>query len=287
MSLVVTGATGHLGRLVIESLLQRGVPASEIVAAGRSLDKIKDLADQGVRTAEIDYADPASLVAAFTGADKVLMISGSEVGQRIPQHTNVIDAAKEAGVGLVVYTSAPRATTATMRLVEEHKATEELLAASGLPFTVLRNGWYFENYLAQIPTYLKLGAIYGSAGEGRISAAARADFAEATAAVLTSDGHAGAVYELGGDESFTLAELAAAVTAETGTTVEYRNLPQAEYEQALLGAGLPAPMASILADVDRAATLGELQIDTGDLSRLSGRPTTPLATALAEAARTA
>jgi NAD(P)H dehydrogenase (quinone) len=283
MSIVVTGATGHLGRLVVESLLQRGIPAGEIVAAGRNLDKIKDFADRGVRTVAIDYADPESLKAAFAGADKVLLISSSEVGQRIAQHQNAIDAAKAAGVQLIVYTSIPGGEASSMILALDHQATEAALRKSGVPFTLLRNGWYLENYTEQLPTTLQHGAIVGSAGEGRISAAARADFADATAAVLVTDGHAGAIYELGGDESFTLAELATEITGQSGTQVEYRNLPEAEHRQVLIGLGLPEPVATMVADIDRGISEGELQIESGDLARLAGRPTTSLATAIAAA----
>ncbi len=281
MSIVVTGATGHLGRATVESLLARGVPAGEIVAGGRATEKIKDLADRGVRVVTINYSDPAGLRAALDGARQVLLISGSEVGQRVPQHTNVIEAATDAGVELLAYTSAPYAATTSMLLAAEHKATEDVIRASGLPFALLRNGWYLENYLAQLPTARQLGVLYGAAGEGRISAAARVDFAEAAAAVLASGDHAGRTYELGGDDSFTRAGLAAAITTASGTPVEYRNVSQAEYEQILTDAGLPAPMPAILADVERAVAAGELFIDSGDLSRLIGRPTTTLAAALA------
>jgi NAD(P)H dehydrogenase (quinone) len=280
MSVVVTGATGHLGRHVLEALLGRGVPAGEIVALGRNLDKIKDFADRGVRTVHVDYADAEGLRSAFEGADKVLLISGSEPGKRIPQHTNVIEAAKAAGVGHIVYTSILGIETTTMGLADDHKATEAVLRESGIPFTLLRNGWYLENYLENLASPLSTGVLPGSAGDGRISAATRADFAEAAAAVLTSDGHAGAGYELGGDEPFTLTELAAAVTAHTGTQVTYQNLPPAEYEQLLTSFGLPAPLAAMLADNDRAISEGELETHSGDLSRLIGRPTTSLAEAL-------
>ena len=282
-TIAVAGATGHLGRLAVEALLSRGVPAAEIVATGRDLDKLKDLTDRGMRPARVDYADPVGLREAFTGVRKLLFVSGSEVGQRIPQHTAVIEAAKEAGVELVAYTSAPHADTSSMRLVSEHRATEELLRASGLPFTLLRNSWYHENYTAQIPVYLRFGVVTGAAGQGRISAAARADYAEAAAAVLTTEGHAGAVYELGGDTGFTLTELAEEVSRQTGQQVTYRDLSQADLEEVLRGAGLPDPLAAILADVDRAVAEGELQVDTGDLSRLIGRPTTPLSEAVAAA----
>jgi NAD(P)H dehydrogenase (quinone) len=281
MSLVVTGATGHLGRLVVESLLQRGVPAGEIVATGRNVEKIKDFADRGVRTVQADFNDPQSLTAAFAGAQKVLLISGSEVGQRIPQHTNAIEAAKAAGVEQIIYTSAPQARTTTMILAADHKATEEVLAASGVPHTVLRNSWYHENYTEQLATTLERGVIVGSSGEGRVSAAGRIDYAEAAAAVLTTDGHLGAVYELGGDTSYTQAELAAEISAQSGTPVAYQDIPVAEYEKMLAEVvGLPAPVATMVADIDRATSEGALENTTGDLSRLIGRPTTPLATAV-------
>jgi len=280
MSIVVTGATGQLGRLVVKSLLERGVPAGQIIGAGRDLDKIKDFADQGLRTARIDFDDPAGLDAAFDGAQKVLLISGSEVGRRISQHRNAIDAAGRAGVDLLVYTSIAGADTATMSLADDHKGTEAALRESGLPFALLRNSWYLENYTGQLATTLQRGVIYGSSGEGRISAAARADFAEAAAVVLSTEGQAGAVYELGGDEAFSQAELAAEITARTGTRVEYRDLPEVEYRQTLLDAGLPEPVATLLADVDRGVSRGELLVTTGDLSRLIAHPTSTLADAL-------
>ncbi|HEV7826343.1 MAG TPA: SDR family oxidoreductase [Mycobacteriales bacterium] len=285
MSIVVTGATGHLGRLVVEELLARGVPADEIVAAGRSTDKISDLAERGVRVRVIDFEDPATLRAAFAGADKVLLVSGSEVGRRVAQHRNAIEAAKDAGVGLLVYTGIANADRTSMQLAAEHQATEEALRASGVPFVLLRNGWYLENYTEQIPTYLRYGAVLGSAGEGRVSAATRADYAGAAAAVLTAEGQEGRVYELGGDEAFTLAEVAAQVAAASGKDVVYRDLPVAEYAQVLVGAGLPEPMAAVLADSDRGVAAGDLFVGSGDLGRLLGRPTTSLADAVGAALR--
>jgi NAD(P)H dehydrogenase (quinone) len=283
MSVVVTGATGQLGRLVIESLLNRGVPAGEIVATGRSLDKIKDFADRGVRTVASDYNDPESLRAAFAGADKVLLISASDPGQRVAQHTNAIEAAKAAGVGQIVYTSIPRGEDSTLILAADHQATEAVLRESGIPFTLLRNSWYHENYTAQIPTFVERGVILGSAGDGQVSGATRADYAEAAAAVLTGDDHAGKVYELGGDEAFTQAELAAEISAQTGKTVTYQDVPVADYQKILLDAGLPEPVAALVADIDRGVAGNELLITTGDLSRLIGRPTTPLSAAVAAA----
>jgi NAD(P)H dehydrogenase (quinone) len=285
MTIVVTGATGQLGRLVVESLLDRGVPAAEIVAAGRSTDKIADLADRGVRVRRIDFTDPATLAEAFAGADRVLLVSSSEVGRRAEQHRNAIDAAREAGVTLLAYTSIAQAETTTMLLAAEHQATETYLRESGVPFTLLRNGWYLENYTAQLPVAREHGAILGSAGEGRVSAATRADYAAAAAAVLTGEGHEGKAYELGGDHSFTLPELAAEITRQTGTEVAYRDLPVEEYTQVLVGAGLPEQAAAVYADSDRGIARGELLVESGDLSRLAGRPTTSLTDGLAAALR--
>ncbi|MGR6963173.1 SDR family oxidoreductase [Geodermatophilus sp. URMC 61] len=282
MSIVVTGATGHLGRLVVEALLARGVPAEQIVATGRRVETLADLQDRGVTVRRADYTDPESLRAAFAGAEKVLLVSSSEVGQRLPQHRNVISAAKDAGVRLIAYTSFPHADTSTLPLAAEHLATEQLLDESGVPHVVLRNGWYIENYTGQLATYLEHG-IVGSAGEGRVSAATRADFAEAAAAVLTQDGHDGAVYELGG-EAFTMPELAATVSAVTGRQVAYTDVPVEQYAQILVGAGLPEPAAALFADFDRAVADGEHHVEGNDLEKLLGRAPTPLAQAVAAAA---
>ncbi len=278
MTVVVTGATGHLGRLTLEALLRRGVPAEQIIATGRNIDKLTDLAERGVAVRRADFGDPSTLRDAFAGAERLLLVSGSEVGQRFVQHANAIAAAKAAGVQLIGYTSIPYADTSRMLLAVEHFATERELAASGVPHVLLRNSWYLENYSEQIETFTAHG-IAGSAGNGRVSAAARADYAEAAAAVLTEDGHAGATYELGG-EAFTMPELATAVSAATGVSVTYTDLPVEAYEQLLAGAGLPAPLARIVADADRGLAEGELFVDSGHLEKLIGRPATSLAQAL-------
>lgn len=283
MPIVVTGATGHLGRLVVEELLARGVPADEVVATGRAIEKIKDLADRGVQTRPIDYDDPDSLRSACAGADKVLLISGSEVGKRVAQHKNAIAAAADAGVGLLVYTSIANADRSTIALADDHRATEEALAAADVPVTVLRNSWYLENYTGQLPVYLEHGAILGCAGDGRVSAATRADYAAAAAAVLTSDGHAGRTYELGGDGAFSMSELAAAVTELSGREVVYRDLSEPEYVAALTAAGVPAAFAAGLANADRGLARGDLLVETGDLSRLAGGPTTTMREAISAA----
>ncbi len=276
MTIVITGATGQLGRLVIEALLDQSVPAGQIVAAGRDLAKVADLAEQGVRVRKVDYSDPESLRQAFSGAEKVLLISGSEVGQRLEQHRNAITAAKDAGVGLIAYTSIANAGSTGMQLAAEHEATEAALQESGLPFTLLRNGWYLENYTDQLGSYLQHGAVLGSAGEGRVSAATRADYAHAAASVLLLEGQAGRVYELGGDVPFTLSELAEEVSSAAGQPVTYQDLPVEQYAEVLVGAGLPEGYAAILADSDLGIARGELLVTSGDLSRLIGRPTTSL-----------
>lgn len=285
MSLVVTGATGHLGRLVVEALLDRGVPAGDIVATGRATDKISDLADRGVAVRAVDYAEPRSLRAAFTGADRVLLISGSEIGSRVEQHRNAIEAARDAGVSLLAYTSVANADRSRMRLAGEHQDTEKILQSAGVPVTLLRNGWYLENYTGQLPAVLEHGAVLSSAGNGLVSAAARADYAAAAAEVLVGAGHAGQVYELGGDQAFTLTELAAAISGATGRDIEYRDLPAEEYAQVLVGAGVPEEHAEILADSDLGIARGELEVTSGDLARLIGRRTTTLADAVAAAVR--
>ncbi|MGW6130997.1 SDR family oxidoreductase [Cellulomonas sp. NPDC055163] len=276
MSVVVTAATGHLGRLVVAELLARGVPAADVVATGRRVEALADLAAQGVRVVASDYADPESLRAAFEGADTVLLISGNEVGQRVTQHGNAIEAAKAAGVGRLVYTSAPRATTSDLVLAPEHKATEELLAASGLTTTVLRNNWYTENYVATLEQARATGEVVGSAGEGRVASATRADFAAAAAVVLTTPGHDGTVYELGGDTAWTHHELAAAIGEVLGREVVYRPVSPEEHLAVLTTAGLDEGTAGFVVALDGNIREGALADVTGDLSRLTGRPTTSL-----------
>lgn len=277
--IVITGASGQLGRLVIQSLLTK-VPASRIVAAVRNPQKASDLAALGVQIRRADYTDSASLDAAFQGAEKVLLISSSEVGQRLAQHRNAIDAARRAGVSLLAYTSLLHADTSPLGLAGEHVATEAWLAQSGVPFVLLRNGWYTENYLASIPPALQHGAFIGSAGEGRIASAARADYAEAAAVVLTTPGQSSKVYELAGDEAYTLAEFSAELSRQSGKAIPYVDLPENDYKAALIGAGLPEPIAGLLADSDSGAAKGGLFDDTRQLGTLIGRPTTPLAVSM-------
>ncbi len=274
--IVVTGASGQLGRLVIEALLKK-VPAAEIVAVVRNPEKVADLAARGVQVRQADYDQPASLVAAFKGADKLLLISASEVGRRVPQHRAVINAAKAAGVGLLAYTSLLHADTSPLPLAAEHKETESLIRASCLPAVILRNSWYTENYTAGIPSALQYGIVLGSAKQGRIASAARADYAEAAASVLTQENQAGRIYELAGDESYTLGELADEIARQSGKSVVYQDLPEGEFKAALLGAGLPDFLATLLAESDVGASKGGLFDDSRQLSTLIGRPTTPLA----------
>ncbi|MCX4474558.1 SDR family oxidoreductase [Micromonospora sp. NBC_01655] len=278
MSIVVTGATGHLGRLIVESLLRRGVPAGEIVALGRDTGRLAALAARGVATRRADYADPESLRAAFAGAEKLMFVSGSEVGRREAQHRNVVAAAREAGVGLVVYTSIANADRSGMILAGEHLTTEREITAAGLPYVILRNGWYLENYTGQLPTYLEHG-VTGAAGDGRVSAATRADLAEAAAAVLTGGGETNRVYELGG-EAFTLTELAEKLSRQTGRAVGYTDLPQEKFAEVLAGAGVPEGFAAVLADSDRGLSRGELHVEGDDLAKLIGRRPTTLEEAL-------
>ena len=283
MPLLITGATGHLGRLVIEQLLAAGVPAGDIFATGRATDKIKDLADRGVQVRAVDFGDPAAVRAAVADADRVLLVSAMDPGARVAQHRNVIDAARETGVGLLAYTSIVNAGTTTIRLAADHQATEQLLGDSGVPSVLLRNSWYHENYTDRLPAFLAQGAIPGSAGQGEISAAARADYAAAAVRVLTTDGHAGQAYELGSDEPFTLAQLAAEISAQSGKEVRYIDLPEAEYASVLTEHGVPELMAAMVAETDAAAARGALRTASGDLAALTGRPATTLSAAVAAA----
>ncbi|PZF89085.1 SDR family oxidoreductase [Micromonospora deserti] len=278
MSIVVTGATGHLGRLIVESLLRRGVPADQVVALGRDTDRLADLAERGVTVRRADYNDPDSLRAAFAGAEKLAFVSGTEIGRRVEQARNVVAAAKEAGVELIAYTSIAKADTSSLILAVDHRGTEQEIAASGLPYVFLRNSWYFENYLPQLPTYLEHG-VAGAAGDGRISAAARADYAEAAAAVLTTGGHANRVYELGA-APLTLTELAEEISRQAGRHVAYTDLPVEKYVEVLVDAGLPRAYAEILADGDRGAAQGELHVAADDLATLIGRRPATLAEAI-------
>ena len=279
MTIAITGATGQLGRLIVTKLTTL-VPANQIVALARSATKAADL---GVAVREADYSQPATLDLALSGVDTLLLISSSEVGQRATQHANVIDAAQRAGVKHLVYTSILHADNSPISLAAEHRATEEKIKASGITYTILRNGWYTENYTASIPGALAGGAFIGSAGDGKISSATRQDFADAAVAVLTGEGHAGVTYELAGDDAYTLGELAAEISRQTGKTIPYVNLPQAEYAAMLAGFGLPEPFAQGLAAWDVDASHGALFDDSHQLSTLIGRPTTPLSVAVADA----
>ncbi|MEU7648426.1 SDR family oxidoreductase [Streptomyces huasconensis] len=285
MSIVVTGATGNLGRLVIEGLLAAGVPAAEVAAVVRDKDKAADLAERGVELRIADYSAPETLRGAFAAGDRVLLISGSEVGQRVPQHRAVIDAAREAGVALLAYTGILGGPDADFDLAAEHKVTERLILDSGLPYTFLRNGWYHENYTEHLAPVLAHGAVVASAGEGRVASAARADYAAAAVAALTGEGHEGKAYELSGDVAWSMTEYAAEVARQSGKDVAYTNVPAEQHLAILTGAGVPEPMAAILVDVDAAIARGRLAGTSGDLARLIGRPTTPLADAVSAALR--
>lgn len=269
----VTGATGQLGGLVVEKLKEKGL-SSSVVALVRNPEKAAGL---GVEAREFDYNDPAKLVDALQGIEKLILISGNELGKRAEQHANVIEAAKKAGVKWVVYTSLLQAGTSSLSLAPEHYATEKALQASGLTYTILRNGWYTENYTGSVAGAVGAGAFIGSAGNGKISSSARADFADAAVTVVTGAGHENKVYELAGDESYTLADLAAEISKQTGKVIPYNNLPETEYAKILKSFGIPEGFAEAIASWDTGASKGDLFDESHQLSKLIGRPTTPLA----------
>jgi NAD(P)H dehydrogenase (quinone) len=272
---------GELGRLVVSKLKARAA-TTDLVALVRSPAKVTDL---GVATRQTDYTKPAVLDHAFVGIDLLLLISASELGQRVARHHNVIEAAKKAKVKRIVYTSLLHADTSPLDLADEHRATEGELKGSGIPFTILRNGWYTENYTSLIPHALAGGAFIGSAGDGKISSATRADYAEAAVVALTGQGHASKMYELAGDQAYTLRDLAAEISRQTGKTIPYKNMREADYAAALVAAGLPEPLAKAIAGWDIGASKGALFDDSHQLSTLIGRPTTPMSSAVADALR--
>lgn len=282
MTIAVTGATGQLGRLVLEELLASQEPAA-LVAVVRDGGKAEELRARGVQVRVADYSDPAALETALAGVDKLLLVSGSEVGSRVAQHANVVNAAKAAGVGFIAYTSVLAADTTALILAPEHKATEELIRASGLDYTILRNGWYTENYVQAVATARQTGAVVAAAGDGRVASAARADYAAAAAAVLSSAGHEGRVYELSGDYAWDFKELATAITAIAGREVVYQPVSAPELVEVLTTAGLDQGTAGFLAALDTDTQAGLLATVTGELSGLIGRPTTPLLQALRSA----
>ncbi|MCC3650571.1 SDR family oxidoreductase [Streptomyces sp. S07_1.15] len=282
--IVVTGATGQFGRQVIEHLLQRGVPADRIAAAVRTPAKAADLAAQGVDIRLADYDRPETLLTAFAGADKLLLVSSTGPDDaRVAQHRAAVETAAKAGVGLIAYTSVIGAPANPLGLARVHRDTEQAIADSGLPAVLLRNGWYTENYTAALPEAVERGALAGSAGRGRIASAARADFAEAAAVVLTRDDQAGKVYELTGDTAWSLPELAAESAAQSGRPVTYTDLPAEQYRQILAGAGLPDFVTDLIVDADVQVSHGALAGVTADLRGLLGRPTTPLSTVVTQA----
>lgn len=276
MTILITAASGQLGRLVLDSLLARGVEPGTIRAGARTPASLSSYAEKGVEVVHLDYSDPASAKAATVGVDRVLLISGSEVGQRVAQHGAVVDAAAANGVQRLVYTSVLKAATADFVLAPEHKATEELIAATGVPSTILRNGWYHENSERDLPAVRESGVLVSSAGDGLVASAARADFAEAAAVVLTTDGHDGQVYELTGDVAWGTDTLAATIAEVLGRDVTVQHVTTEEHVALLESFGLDAGTAGFVAAIDDGIRRGVIGEVDGTLSRLIGRPTTPL-----------
>jgi NAD(P)H dehydrogenase (quinone) len=276
MAYVITGATGQLGQLVVQHLLDRGIAGDQIIAGGRELSRIEGLAQRGVRTARIDYADPSTLQAAIGAGDVVLLISGSEVGQRVAQHQAVIDAAVAAKAERLIYTSAPAADDTTLVLAPEHAATEQAIRTSGLTYTILRNGWYTENYLPQLEQAAATGELVASVGDGRVASASRTDYAEAAAVVMITEGHDNVIYELSGDTAWDFTELAAAFSEILGRPVSYRAISPEEHKALLIGAGLDEGTAGFVVALDGNTAEGLLAHTPGELSKLIGHPTTPL-----------
>ncbi len=280
MAIVITGATGQLGTLVIDSLLERGAAPADIVAGGRNVERLEQLASKGVRTAVIDYARPETAADAISAGDTVVLISGNEVGTRVAQHETIIDAAKDAGAARIIYTSVLGGDPDALILAPEHVATESLIRESGLPYTVARNGWYTENYIAEIAQGETTGVIANSAGRGRVASASRADYASGIAALALEDGHDGKVYEFSGDKAWDFDEFAKTLADAIGRDVEYRALTTEEHAAALTSNAVDEDTIGFITGLDANIRDGALGLTTGDLSRVSGRPTTTLAETL-------
>lgn len=268
----VTGATGQFGRLAIASLLRR-TNAGQVVALVRDPARASDLERLGVAVRAFDYDVPDRLSASLEGVTRLLLVSSDTPDRRIAQHKAVIDAAARAAVEAIAYTSIIHADTNPMSLAESHRETERMIAASGLSHAILRNSWYIENYLIGAEAAIAHGTLLGSTGNGPISGATRADYAEAAAVILTGAPGPDRVYELAGDEAFTLSDVAEVLSEAAGRTVQYRDLPEPAYREALIGAGVPAGFAAALAEYSAKAAGGILADRSRTLSGLIGRPT--------------
>lgn len=280
MATAVTGATGQLGGLVVDGLLARGVRAGEIIAVVRDAAKAQSLSDRGVLVRVADYSDTAALTSALDGVEKLLLVSGSDIGQRIGQHGNVIGAAETAGISLIAYTSVLKADSSSISLAPEHRGTEKRLAESRIPSVLLRNGWYWENYAASLQQTLDSGTLLGAAGDGKVAGASRVDYAAAAVEVLLAENQGGKIYELGGDERVTYTELAATIARLSGKSVVYHDVSESEYYATLVSSGLPEFVGEMLASADAGISRGDLDTDSGDLQKLIGRSSTPLADVL-------
>jgi len=281
--IAITGANGQLGRLVITSLLEK-TDAANIIALVRNPDSAAELKTLGIEVRQADYNKPETLINAFEGVDKLLLISGSEVGSRVQQHQAVIDAVKDKGLTLFAYTSILKADASPMILAQEHKVTEQAIKDAGLPAVILRNGWYSENYTQSIGGVLAGGTVAGAAEQGKLHTAARKDYAEAAAIVLTSElSHVGNVYELAGDEGFTLGQYAAEISRQSGKHIQFQSMAGGDFANLLVQIGLPEGFAGVLADAEIQAASGWLADDSKTLSELIGRDTTPLAESITAA----
>jgi NAD(P)H dehydrogenase (quinone) len=276
MSIVITATSGHLGRLVVHDLLERALPAAEIVAGARTLDSVTDLAETGVRTAVVDYDDPSTVEGAVSAGDTLVLVSGNDLVNRDRQHADAVAVAAKAGVGHLVYTSGLKASESPSPIAASHAATEDVVRDSGIPFTILRNGWYTENYARTIDAVRATGVLLASVGDGRVASASRHDFAQAVGVVVTTDGHLGATYELSGDVAWSYDDLAAALTELLGRDVTYSSVTPEQHLAALTEAGVPESMAAMVVAVDAGIRAGAFAFTNGDLVRLIGRPTTPL-----------
>ena len=276
----LTGATGKLGRIVLDLLLQ-DVPANKVRVMARQPDSLAPYARRGVEVVKADFDQPDSLKVALKGVHVALLISGSAVGKRIQQHQAFLEAASRNAVARLVYTSLLRADASKMALAEEHWQTEEAIRRTGIPATILRNGWYFENYTDRLDAIRAQGGIVGCAKDGRVNAASRRDYAEAAAHVLLGKGGVGGTHELAGDKGFTLTELAEEIGRQTKQPCRYTDVDANKLGATLRAADIAPPFADFLVDCDLGIARGDLADETGELHKLIGRATTTLQQAVA------
>ncbi|MEH7097729.1 SDR family oxidoreductase [Neobacillus vireti] len=281
MKLLVTGATGKLGTKVVDTLL-KAIPASELAVSVRNPEKAEGLRNRGVEVRQGDFDQPETLDQAFTGIDRLLIISADGDNEtRIRQHTDAVQAAERAGVKFIAYTSLANATESKNLMAPPHVATEAAIIKTGIPYSFLRNNWYLENEMGSIQGALAGAPWVTSAGEGKVGWALQQDYADAAAAVLLGNGHENSVYELSGP-LLTQAELASELGAVLGKEIPVQQVSDEKYAEIMKGLGLPDFVIPIVVGIQESIRNGSLDVESNDFEKVLGRPVTPIKEALTQ-----